>query len=251
MDRGLEQAGYQRYDPFPGGIGTPSGLTSFIKLFVAPVQSGWVRVLGMPDLALMADIRYRDTVLHAWLDETDSGITVLNDDPANLESLAAFLRTGKMLADLERIQRGNMPIAVERPNESLLPDDIQQLAHNHGVNPDQAGKLINRLTSQMFGKLDRSSAGEASTMQSQAHALASGGGQVNWNSPAAQRLKAIMNLLTVPDNWRDPSFEDVREAYQVARRLVKTPGARLMPDEQAALNAVPNAIDYIPIYVGK
>src|SRR5258708_36901289 len=82
--RSFELAGYQRYDPFPGGIGTPSGLTSFIKLFVAPVQSGWVRVIGKSELTLLPELGSSDSVLHAWLDETDTGIPVLNDDVVHL-----------------------------------------------------------------------------------------------------------------------------------------------------------------------
>jgi len=55
----------------------------------------------------------------------------------------------------------------------------------------------------------------------------------------------------LPANWRDPDFETLREAYQVARRLAKTPSAQLMPDERGALNSVPDAIHYEAVYVGK
>ena len=50
----LEGAGYAPYDPFPGGTGTPPGLAQWTRLFVAPAQDGWVRVLGEPDEAQRA-----------------------------------------------------------------------------------------------------------------------------------------------------------------------------------------------------
>jgi len=49
----LADLGYQPYDPFPGGSGTPPGLIALVRSFVAPPQEGWTRVLGeLDDTAL-------------------------------------------------------------------------------------------------------------------------------------------------------------------------------------------------------
>ena len=81
--------------------------------------------------------------------------------------------------------------------------------------------------------------------------MVSGSKKIDWNSAAGRELTAIMDGLTVPANWRDPDFDTLRDAYQVARRLRRTPSAQLMPDEQAAIKAVPNAIEYEAVYMGK
>src|SRR5258706_11665618 len=72
----LATVGYQRYDPFPGGIGTPPGLTTFVKLFVAPAQDGWVRVLGDPDPVLPSLLSQSAPVIDAWINDALSGIDV-------------------------------------------------------------------------------------------------------------------------------------------------------------------------------
>jgi len=246
----LQQRGYQRYDPFAGGSGTPPGLKVFIKHFVAPAVDGWVRVLGDPDPAAFSDLSSHGTLLHGWLSDADSGIEVYINGTAVPDGLSAYLRPGKTADDLKRALQGAVPTAVDRPT-SILPDDVQQLAQNRNVNPQQANRMIDRLTGQLFGKLDRQSGGEASAMQSQARALAMGGNRPDWNSPAGQRLKALASVLTLPGNWREPDFIAVRDAYQAARMVRRNPNARLMPDELAALRALPDAIAYEAVYMGK
>jgi hypothetical protein len=241
---------YQRYDPFAGGTGTPPGLKTFVKHFVAPPSDGWVRILGEPEPRSLIDLSAGRTLLYAWLDAADSGIELYRDGATDADALGDFLRPGKTLGDLARSRQGATPTPMERP-ASVLPDDMQQFAREHNVNADQANKLIERLTSRLFGKLDRASGGEASTMQAQARALATGANRLDWNSPAAQRLKATVSVLTLPSNWRDPEFESVREAYQAARMRRKNPNSQLFPDEQAALNSLPDALNYEAVYVGK
>lgn len=246
----LQSLGYQRYDPFPGGMGTPPGLKTFAKYFVTPSQHGWVRILGEPAPDLLPALSQKHLLLYAWLTDSASGVEVYSDGERHDERLHEFLRLGASLPDDASTYDENTS-AENSAGNVALPDDIQRLAQTHNVNPDQANKLVSRLTSQLFGKLDRTSGGEASAMQDQARAMVSGGGAVNWNSVPAQRLKAILDTLTVPSNWRDPDFDSLRDAYQVARRLRRTPSAQLMPDEQAAIKAIPNAIEYEAVYMGK
>lgn len=246
----LQTLGYQRYDPFPGGMGTPPGLKTFAKHFVAPPQDGWVRVLGQPEPDLLPALSQKYLLLYAWFTDSASGVEVYINGERRDDHLRELLRPGAFLPDDITTYHDNT--STEGGSAGLaLPDDVQRLAQTHNVNPDQANKLVSRLTSQLFGKLDRTSGGEASAMQDQARAMVSGGGMVNWNSAPAQRLKAMMDALTIPANWRDPDFDALRDAYQVARRLRRTPSAQLMPDEQAAIKAIPNAIDYEAVYMGK
>jgi hypothetical protein len=248
----LETLGYQRYDPFAGGMGTPPGLKTFVKLFAAPAQDGWVRILGEPDLAAPAVLSASTPVLHAWLSDTASGIDVYINGARDEQAVVNYLMPSKTRDDLARAERGDMPTLVDRtPASDMLPPDIQKMAQDHNVDPQQANKMMERITGQLFGKMDRRSGGEASAMQDQARALISGSKGANWNSTQGQRLKALASVLTLPHNWRDPDFDVVRDAYQVARRLQRTPSAQLMPDEQAAIRALPNAIEYEAVYVGK
>src|SRR5262249_2867639 len=98
----LLAAGYQRYDPFPGGSGTPPGLKTFVKQFVAPAQDGWVRVLGAPDVAVLPALSVDDDVLHAQLSVEFGDITVYHNGALDPDYLSTYLRPGKTLDDLAR-----------------------------------------------------------------------------------------------------------------------------------------------------
>jgi len=247
----LQALGYQRYDPFPGGTGTPMGLKTFARYFVAPAQDGWARILGQPDPDLLLTLSQKLPLIYGWLADSGSGVELHIDGARHDKRLTDYLRPGAALPAAGGIKQGDPATTANDATAIVVPDDIQQLAQDHNVNADQANKLVNRLTSQLFGKLDRTSGGEASAMQTEARALAAGGGTVNWNSAAGQYLIAAMGALTIPSNWREPDFDTLRDAYQVARRLRRTPSAQLMPDEQAAIKVIPNAIEYEAVYMGK
>jgi hypothetical protein len=248
----LARRSYQRYDPFAGGTGTPPGFSVFVKHFVAPATDGWVRLLGTPDPDSLIDLSQVQPLLHAWLIDSDSGIDVYRGGAVDPDGLVAYLRPGKTADDLALARRSTVPATADQgAAASLIPGEIQQLAHNHNVNPEQASHMIDRLTSRLFGKLDRASGGEASAMQASAFALATGAHRPDWNNPAARRLEALAGVLALPANWREPDFDAVREAYQAARLLRRNPRSQLMPDEQAALKIVPGALEYQAVYVGK
>jgi hypothetical protein len=248
----LQQHGYKAYDPFAGGTGTPPGLKTFVRHFVAPPIDGWVRVLGEPERAILSDLSTGRVVLHAWIDEGDSGMEVYHD--RNIVALDNYLsasRGGEGKITDAGARRASPEFGIEVNTPNILPIEIQQLARDHNVNAQQANKMIDRVTSQLFGKLDRASGGEASTVQAQARALVTGTNRIDWNGPAAQRLTTLASMIPLPANWRTPDFDAVRDAYQAARMLRKNPRAQLLPDERAALNAIPDAIQYQAVYVGK
>src|SRR5262249_1030787 len=153
--------GYQRYDPFHGGMVTPPALKTFAKYFVAPALDGWVRILGQPESDLLLMLSEKMPLIHAWLNDSDSGVDIYVNGEHHAERLSDYLRPNGILPDAsatypDNVSPGNSTAGI------ALPDDVQRLAQTHNVNPGQSNKLVKRLTSQLFGKLDRSSSGEAS-----------------------------------------------------------------------------------------
>lgn len=244
----LTSAGYQRFDPFPGGAGTPMGITETIRLFAAPSVDGIVRVIG----ALPENVTLLLKYLRLWIVDDECGATAYRDGIADAAAVAEYLKAGKTLDDLAKAEQRPVLGVVNKASSSNLAPELAQFAESRGVNPQQADKLINRLTGQLFGKMDRQSSGEAGALKDQAKALLSQApAEVDWNSPQARKLSAMIEVLALPSNWRDPDFNSLREAYQVARRLVRNPKAMLLPDEKQALNKVAGAIEYQAIYMGK
>jgi len=246
MISALSGLGFTQYDPFPGGSGTPVAFKTFARHFVAPASDNWVRILGQPLAeslpALIAALSKDRAVMSVELDETEGRVLAyVNGQPRPLEP---FLRLGFTLSEPDR-----EPAFVRR-EKSSLPPELENLARQGNVNPEQASKLMNRLTGQIFGKLNRQSGGEANAMRNEAQAMLTGSA-IDWTSSAARRLTATVESLRLPENWREPSLEVLKDAYQVARRLRKNPKASLMADEKQALDAVPNAGDYLPVYMGR
>jgi hypothetical protein len=248
--------GYKPYDPFPGGLGTPPELKTFIKHFVAPAKDRWVRVLGEADQAVIELVSQKFAVLHAWLTDTNSAIDAYSDGKLDALGLVRHLLPNKSAEDLDKAQTGLFPVIVEKtpttdPQVILLPPEMAQMMNEHNVQPEQASNMISRLTAQLFNKMDKGLGGEASRMQVQAQSMLAKAQGVNWNSPAGQKLRSVASLLILPASWRDPDFDTVREAYQVARRLQRNASAHLMPDEESAIKALPDTLSYQPVYVGK
>ncbi|MBX3063003.1 MAG: hypothetical protein KF726_08505 [Anaerolineae bacterium] len=244
----LTSAGYQRFDPFPGGAGTPIGIKETVKLFVAPPVDGIVRVIG----GLPENVTLPLNFLRAWISDDNCGVMAYRDGVADASAIADYLTVGKSLDDLAKAEQRPALGVVNKSASTNLAPELAQFAEARGVNPQQADKLINRLTGQLFGKMDRQSSGEAGALKDQAKALLSQAqADVDWGSPQARKLLTLVESLVLPSNWRDPDFNSLREAYQVARRLARNPKALLLPDEKQALNKVAGAIDYQAIYMGK
>jgi hypothetical protein len=258
----LAAQGYVAYDPFPGGGGTPPGLRELVRQFVAPPQDGWVRVLGAPDEAVLPDLsRESGPVLCAWVTDEDGGFALYQDgarhtDPA---AFAPFRHADKTPDLLARAFAGTLPVPVlegdgDPPVMATgaddLPPELQQLAQEKGVNPRQASKLMQRLGGNLFGKLARGAGNEASDEQAQAREALRGGGDV-WNSLGGQRVRAIASVLDLPSNWRQPTLDTLRDAYQVHRLRQRSPRMPLMPGDQEALDAVPDALAYRMVYLGR
>jgi len=253
--------GYAEYDPFPGGTGTPPKLAATVRHFVSPVSDGWVRVLGEPD----------DDVLHAfhealdhpvivgWLTGEDGGFALLHggerhDDPA---VFADYLHPDHSPDTLARAFAGKIKVKALDPDlppvavlgAESLPPELQQFAQQQGVDATKANKLVERLGGKLLGRFSN----DAPDAPDQAHAMLSGAGRAPdiWNSLDGQRVRAIASVLNLPDNWRLPTWQQVRDAYQVFRLRVRSPRMMLMPGDQEAMDAVLDALNYTPVYMGK
>lgn len=245
-----QDAGYVHFDPFPGGTGTPPGIKDIARHFVSPASEGWVRILGTPVVGLRLTVNY----LYAWVTSSASHIDVFLSGHTDPNGLVMYLRPGKTAEDLAAVPKNPTGELNEpQPKATALPHEIEKLAKDHGVNPGQANQLINRMTSGLMARLNKHSGGEAGQVQGQARALLSNAqaAQMNWNSRGALRLLRLVELLTLPANWRTGDFDQVREAYQVARRLQRNPSASLMPDERAALAQISDPLAFTPVYMGK
>jgi hypothetical protein len=258
----LEAQGYDPYDPFPGGTGTPLGLKQMVKLFVAPPQDGWITVLGKFPDDLLLDLHQivKTPVIVGWLTD-DSGSLVLFADGARRDDPAAFepyKRTSVTLETLQRAFAGELAVEAlesDRPpvmavGADSLPPELRQLAEDQGADPAQAGKLFEKMGGKLFKRMSKQT-GASPEERDQAQAMFMGGGQDAWNSLHGQRVRAIISVLTLPDNWRTPTQDALRDAYQIHRLRQRAPRMALMPGDKETMDTVPNALDYLPVYMGR
>lgn len=263
LRRLLEAAGYTTYDPFPGGTGTPVGMTDLIKAFVAPPQDDWITVLGnIPDGVLL-DLHgeLSAPVVAGWLNSEGGGFALFSSGERQTEpdAFAPYLRASVSLEALAQAFAGKLSVEVIESDQppvvalgtDSLPPEIAQLAEDQGADPQQASKLFEKMSGKLFNRLSKQS-GATKAEQEQAKAMfMGGGGQDAWNSLHGQRVRAIISVLNLPDNWRTPAQDKLRDAYQVFRLRKRAPRMMLMPGDQEAMDAVPNALDYEPVYLGR
>src|SRR5579859_6117814 len=146
----LTANGYTRYDPFPGGNGTPPALKTFVRQFVSPTRDGWVRVLGKSDTELLMAFKSQWPILYGWLDQGESetaGWRVLENGNwrTEAEAFTPFLKPNATVEMINRARSGELLPAPE-PKSSVggspLPSDVQQLAAERGFDPKKADRMI-------------------------------------------------------------------------------------------------------------
>lgn len=241
----LVSLGYTPFDPF--GLIPGKAYPKAVRLFVGPPRENWVRVVaGAFDERLMAPLSALAPCLSLRLDGDESDARFYAEGrETGPEVFSRWLRPGRMASDLEAAPA--QPTGPGGPAEALpldaLPDDVKALAG--GVDLKQARRLFNRLT----GTTARRS-GTSDDVAEQAQALIAAGSPPNWNGRGGQRLARLMACLTAPDDWREPDFTTLRDAYQVRARLERRPDADLYPGDAEALAAVPGARAYTPVYAG-
>jgi hypothetical protein len=257
----LTAQGYQDFDPFPGGSGTPPGLSTTVRLFVAPPQDGWVRVLGQltPDAAPELSTHTGQPVIDAWLTDEDGGFALYwngarHDDPA---SFAAYLLPGRADSDLDRAFAGKLDVPVLDSGDlpgvvgsEVLPSEVRDQVKEKGM-PRGANWLSRQLGNRVLRQIAREENVDPEEVEAARAMVMSGAGQDIWNSLNGQRVRAIASVLSLPANWREPAWQTVRDAYHMHRLRERNPRMPLLPGDDDTLKAVPDALAYTPVYMGR
>ena len=255
----LENNSYSSYDPFPGGSGSPIGKLTRIRAFAAPPSQTWQSIFIAPadhidstiltDLSTSIDTPFLDLHLSSL---EDYHITVYGTDTrtTDLTALLPFLKSGMSMSDLESAQHEAPPDVSKSSSSPNLPPELQKFADEKGVQSKHVDKLMGRMTKRIFKKMEQQSGDSSDSTQEQAKAMLSGQAQDALHSPAGLKLRSIISRLTVPEDWYLPDWKTLVAAYPIARQLQKG-NALLLPGDEAALEQVPNALDFVPLYYAK
>ena len=246
LEAALSAQGYAAYDPFPGGGGTPPHMRQTVRLFVAPARAGWVRVLGAPDEAALPDVQQRLGVplLYAWLNAEGGGWALFADGARHEtpDAFALYLTPGHTLDALRAAFALRAADTPSPADTGALPPELQALAREQGVDARQTEKLLGRLGHKLLGRFRDADEAQAQAML--------GGAPDLWQSADGRRVRAIAALLRLPEDWRAPDWQQVRDAYHVHRLRARHSRMAALPGDDEALAAVPNVADYIPLYMG-
>jgi hypothetical protein len=245
--------GYESYDPF--GLIPGAAYAQSIKTFTAPVNGGWLRVIveAAPPQSVLENLATDGRVVLALgLDNGTAQLAVYAEGAAATPAvLAPFLANETGLNDLEHLWT-TPPLAELDPDSDAdatagtvpleaLPENVREMAK--GLNPKQVDRMFNRMAGSVFRRGGGDAEDAADLLQAAKGA--------DWNSDGGRQIRGVMNLLTVPGDWRNPTYVALRDAYSLHTRRQRKPDARLYPGDREAMDAVPNALDYIPIFVGK
>ena len=248
LQESLVNLGYTLFNPF--GLIPGKAYTRSIRLFVAPASGGWVKIIGSPDQAQYPYLSQHTALVYAALQGADAEIGVyMQGEAANPEAaLSPFLRPDRTPHDLQQALRTTSNVIPLEGSDSglpfnALPEDIQTLAGQ--VNTGQAQKMFARLSGDLLKKVS----GDKQQAEA-ARALISHSDTPDWNSGGGLRIRAVMACLTVPETWREPDFDSLRDAYPLFERRRRNPNARVYPGDEAVMAKVPDALDYTPVYGG-
>jgi hypothetical protein len=245
LQKSLTALGYTLYDPF--GLIPGKAYEQTARIFVAPPMNNWTRILGDIDDANIPSLSGLGFLVSTAIREDAVEIIAYSDgEPVDvLSALASHLRDGVTADDLQHALSGENVSATDSAEEAIpisaLPQDVQAMADQ--LNPKHVNKLFNKF----MGKVGKRISGDGDSARDLLRGTAP-----DWNSHSGQTIRAVMDCLTIPrDYWRTPDFVTLRDAYQLHIRRQRKPDARLYPGDAETMNAVPNALDYTPIYGGK
>lgn len=242
----LTAHGYTLYDPF--GLMPGRAYPIAARLFVAPAQAGWVRVIAETDLPELPVWAAEPLAIYATLSGDQGRLEVYTAgapaDPAS--ALRPHLRPEATPDQLDAALHGRLLAETEAQTGdsaffAALPADVQALADD--VNPAQARKMFDRISGQFARRL-----GQGDQDATAAEALLAA---PDWNSAAGRRIRAVLGRLTLPADWRAPDYVSLRDAYQLHARRKRKPDASLYPGDAEAMAQVPDALEYVPVFGGK
>lgn len=235
VESALTSAGAQKYDPF----GTMPGLSfpRAVKLFIAPKAADWTRLIVSPDCVLepVVTAASLDAPLAAGFISSDlvPALTFyrggqLIDAPA----ISAYVTdAGGFAAHLKQLKTGASSIGGV--SSGVLPADLRAMSGS--LPTRQVERMMNSMTG-AISKGDR--AGAQAALQS-----------VDWESGAGQWMRTALSYLGL-NNAVQPDYTTVSTAYRTAKRLARNPNATLYPGDAEARSAVPDALDYLPVFYG-
>lgn len=242
----LTTLGYEVYEPF--GLIPPKAYAQTVKLFIAPAHEGWVRVIGAADEAVLGGLTAFPPALRITLTGEEADFAVPGGDvPAALHN---YLRPGSTPEDVIGAIRGPMivpprtapsqPPVMAVPLEAL-PEDVRGMLGK--VDSGAAESMFNRLSGTLMNKVG----GQAEAAQ----ALMAANAPPDWETIGGARIRALLNCLTVPaEGWQTPDFTALRDAWPLHARRQRKPDARLYPGDAEVLAAVPDALEYRPVFGG-
>ena len=231
LETTLQSAGYTLYNPF--GLIPGDAYQQTVKLFIAPTQQGCTRLIGQNISQIPSTLSQIGVCLSVILSESSgemiayvdgeqrdltATLTPLVDDPAKLQAALSGQQGGATTRDA-------VPLDV-------LPEDVQEMAQNLNI------RQINKMFNKLMKRVNKQVSGDADAAQALLHSAP------DWQSATGQRIQALLNCLNL--NY-EPDFSTLRDAYQLHIRQHR----KLYPGEAEMMAAVPDALDYIPVYGGK
>lgn len=225
-------AGGTAYDPF--GIMPGLAYPRAIKLFLAPPRGRWLHVMASPDSDLTAVIAAVGGLSIAAQISSDlvPSVTVYQDGAAvdALPTLAAYLSDADAFAALLGAPQTGAS-GVGGISSGALPQNVR--AMSGGLPARQVERLMNTMTGSI-SKGDRANAQAA--LQA-----------IDWHSGAGGWMRALLAHLGADAL---PDYATVSTAYRTAKRLARNPKATLYPGDAEARDAVPDTLEYLPLFYG-
>lgn len=245
LQESLLALGYTPFNPF--GLMPGLSYPQAVRLFVAPAQDGWVRVIGEPDSAQLPIISKSIPCLLVALDGADARIEAFADgeqkplEVAFLPYLRADISAGaSSQASVTKAAQSDSDIDDFQLLHEALPEDVKAMR----VDMRQAQKMFDRLSAGLTQRSGNS--GNETAVRSLLQ-----GNRPQWNSASGAQIRELIASLMIPSGWQEPDFVTLRDAYQLHERRRRNPNAPLYPGDEEAMAAVTNALDYIVVYAGK
>ena len=246
LQESLRVLGYTPFNPF--GLMPGMSYPKAVRLFVAPAQGGWVRVIGEPDSAQLPIISKTASCLFVALDGTQSHVEFYAAgeqkplDSALLPYLKSDPSTEIMNKTLDTKESNYN--ATSADNVTLLHDALPEDVKAMRVDMRQAQKMFDRLSAGLTQRSGNS--GNETAVQNLLQ-----GNRPQWNSVGGGQIRELLARSTIPSGWQEPDFVTLRDAYQLHERRRRNPNAPLYPGDEDALAAVVDALDYLVVYGGK
>jgi hypothetical protein len=243
----LSADGYTRYDPF--GLLPAPVYPDTVKLFASPLREDWGRVVSLAALppSAQAAASLKGVAVALSLNDTgQAAVTVYVDgapapDPA--VALVPYANPDMTDATLAALLALPAEVTGDAPGSlplDVLPEPYRDMADQ--LNPQDIEKLFEKMAGSVFRRGGDREAAEG---------LLRNAAGPDWTAGGGAAIRRLLAALTLPDDWIAPAFIPLRDAYALHTRRQRKPNARLYPGDAEAMRAVPNALDYTPLFVGK